>query len=153
MKNKLLIAVLLTLCILPIGISAHESGGNHLFAGLRFDDGVKISVGVDKIVSGNIHALAYTNVGDYSSVSTELAAIFSFSGGFYGGVLAGPNVDFGNVATESPLTYITGASGFLIGVDASRWGAVGYTKYKFKVDDASTYIDGWEAGAMLTYGF
>ena len=145
--------LILALTLLGAMTATSQAQDNHVFAGVRYDDGATISVGLDIQLFNSIHELTYTNVGTYGSIATEFAVITPLGGGLYGGVLAGPNVDFGNGETESTLTYLTGASGALLGYEQGKVGAVAYAKYKFAVVETITYQDGYEFGAMGTYSF
>lgn len=143
----------LTLCALVLlTSSAFAQSDNLAFVAGRFDDGFKVSAGVGTKL-GSIVNYSYVNVGTYASVSTEFGIVGRY-GKFTGGLLAGPSLDFGSGESESLLTYITGASGFIVGYDVTETvGIGGYGKYKFDVDGAQTYVDGWEAGGGLYLRF
>ncbi len=141
MKKLFLILSALVL----LSSSAFATGDNLAFVAGRIDDGFKVSAGLGTKI-GVLTNYTYVNVGTYASVSTEFGVVRRY-GKFTGGVLAGPNIDFGNGGSESLLTYLTGAAGFIGGYDLTEKVGIGfYSKYKLSVEKATTYVDGWEAG-------
>ncbi len=127
------------------------------FAGARSNDGVfAVSFGFGKPISGSLYLFQYVDAGYTGTWSSEIAYVFKPLDKLYVGPIAGPNVDWGSTADKgaSPLTYLTGAAGALVGYELLSWGgAWGYGKYKFALEEAATYRDGYAFGGGLFVWF
>lgn len=150
---KRILTACMVACMATCMVVQADDRNDKAFMGVRVDDGTTVTMGIVKHLTGALNLISYTSLGRYSSISTEIAAIKSLENGMYVGVLIGPNVDFGNKGSETPLTYLTAATGFLCGYSGDIWGGAAFIKYKQKLDNATTYIDGWDVGGAITYVF
>ncbi len=131
------------------------------FGGVRYQDAVKLSVGVAEHLTGSLWTFNYVDLGHYSALNTELALITGLDdagdGGSWAGLVAGPNADFGAESPDgsrSPLNYLTGAAGFVGGIwFTPKIGAWGYAKYKVELRDAVTYENGVQGGLGISVNF
>lgn len=147
-----LITILTVAFALTLSGAAHAQKNAYL--GVRSDDGAKVSIGVSVPVTGALQMLTYTDIGEYSSLSTEALVIGHFPNTpFYIGAIAGPNLELGDGATDNPTDYLVGASGLLVGYKGkSKIGAAAWAKYKFAFKDDVRYVNGVSFGGVITYG-
>ena len=154
MKGLLLTCAVLLLIPITWGNAvAQESpvAQNLLFVGGMYDDGGEytMAVGVGAPIAGRLWSFNYTNVGEYGSLSTEVAFMLNKGGtGFYVGPIAGPGIDWTSENELPAVAYVVGAGGFVLGYDLNaNVGAWGYGKYKFSMDgDDVLYQDGYSVG-------
>lgn len=130
------------------------------FAGIRYQDALRVSAGVGTNVTGALWSFSYADAGKYGSLTTEVGVVtglgkYGYKGAWIG-ALAGPNVDFGNESADgstSSLNYLTGAAGVIGGLWFNpKIGVWGYVKYKFELDEAATYQNGCQGGAGINVG-
>ena len=154
---KTLLTMLMILLLVPVTATfAQEEpvAENLLFVGGVLDEGNEytLALGVGAPVAGRLWSFSYTNVGEYGSLSTELAFMLNKSGsGFYIGPIAGPGVDWTSENDLPAVAYIVGAGGLVLGYDINpNVGIWGYGKYKFHLDgDDVLYQDGGSIGAGI----
>ena len=150
--------ILVALVLAPINVAIcaenqpdSASPGKAFLVGARNVEGVTVaSYGVGLEVANNVWLFNINDYGLYSSVSVEVALLF-YAGRFAFGPIAGFNADQVPVATEAdPITYLLGASGGLITVQATRkLGAWAYYKYKVKLGAQDEYNIDHNFGAGL----
>ena len=144
MKRVLLsIAVILLL----FGTAAAERVG---YAGVLLDgDETRMTLGSGISLGGNFWSLTAADVGEYGTIRSELVFFVANTSKLHFGLFAGPNVDFVEPENQTDaLTYVTGASGFLLSYDVSETaGAAIVAKYKFELQDTGAYDKtGWTTG-------
>jgi len=140
MKTFLVGILIFMMCGLSF---AQDTTDEVFFGGVRYDDGPLLSMGIGTRLFNNLWSFNYVDVGMYQSANSEFAYLIGF-GKFGFGPIAGPNADWqGTQSGETPMTYLVGAGGALVTYDASEtWGAWGYYKYKFALQDETMYKDG-----------
>ena len=160
MKKLLFIIAVLILLVIPINPTwAQDTADpvdNLIFGGVRYDDGLHLSAGYGKQLSGQLWTLQYTNLGfDYGSWNSEIVYFFRPSDNLYIGPLAGADADWINAAEDTPIvTYVVGATGVIAAYDLNDVvGFWGYFKYKFSVEADNAYMDGTSFGAGLHLWF
>jgi len=156
---KRLILLLAVLLLIPVNVTFAqdtEATTNLAFGGVRYDDGVHLSVGYGKQLAGQLWTLQYTNLGfDYGSWNSEFAYFFRPNDKLYVGPLAGADADWINAAEDEPIiTYVVGAAGAVLAYDFNDVvGCWGYFKYKFSLENDNQYIDGYATGIGLHLWF
>ena len=148
---KKLLVTLAVLMLLPVTFSYAQS---HVgFAGVRHDDGTLFSIGVGSKLTDNIMILNYSDVGYYGSLAAEVA-IFKKFGKFYGGLIAGPDIDWTTGDTPNMTSYLVGASGGILCYELSdKYGLGVFGKYKFTFEGDNLYQNGTVFGGGVNVWF
>lgn len=148
---KIVIALALLLAM-AAPIAAQPSPGAIGFIAVRKTEAVDTTSGTLASVglgfrfsdSSKMWGFAYTDVGQYGSLSVEFAYMITMSSKWSLGPLAGPGVTWSD--DEDPLAYLTGAAGLLTSYDvATTTGVAIYGKYLF----VGEVQKGWTAGGVL----
>lgn len=157
MKRLLILLILLALPF-SVAVKAQEpiaaqpSPGMIGFVAARYTEavdttsGILVSVGLGTRLSNSskVWTFVYTDVGQYGSISAEIAYIFLISSKLSVGPLAGPGMAWSD--GEQPIAYLTGAAGLIASYDIkSTFGLAGYGKYLF----VGEIQKGWTAGGVL----
>lgn len=155
---KKLLVILAVLIALPISISYAQSDGTTVFGGFRVDDGLLLSGGVSVHLGAGLYLFEYVDVGDYSSLNSELAYLFTVPTvpKLRLGLLAGPDSDWIGEHNDgfAPTFYWSGAGGGIaVYRFTDKFGAWAFGKYKFALDDdAKFYPEGSIFGAGVFIG-
>lgn len=156
--------VLLTMCLLAALVGsaiAQESivPTGYIFGGVAVDSKygsdtreVTTSIGVANKLFGNLWLLSRTNIGEYGSLSTDVGYFITPGESLRLGLIAGPNVDWVPQEAANPISYVVGASGFVLGYAPSNVGFWLGAKYKFSFESDTYYQDGWQTGFWLSFG-
>ena len=148
------IILALGLLLTPM-LQAQEAPNSYIFGGGEYDSGEKVfttTVGGATRIAGNFWALSRTQIGQYGSLETDLGYFISPGSSLRIGLIAGPNVDWMPQEDASPIGYIVGASGFVVGYAPEKVGIWLSSKYKFAFENDSFYQDGWQVGLWMSYG-
>ncbi len=161
--RKVLITITMLVCLMAGSVVAQvevESPTEYIFGGVsvdgRYDSQTSVvttSIGVANKLSGNLWLLSRTNIGEYGSFSADVGYFIVPGESLRFGLIAGPNVDWiPQEGDAEPISYIVGASGFVIGYAPKSVGAWLGAKYKFSLVDDTYYQDGWQAGFWFSFG-
>lgn len=118
------------------------------FTGVTYEDGVGPISGAGFNIGGNLWSFNYSRVGldKQSSLGSELVYIYDYKdGGVYGGAFVGASTEF-----QNDLTYLTQASGVMVGYDLSKkFGIVGYGRFRMQIEQETLYENNFSGGAVL----
>jgi hypothetical protein len=143
--------VLLLLAALPV--AAQEVTKTAVFGGGTYNSLEKAfssSIGYGGKV-GPVWVLAHGKVGQAeTSFEGEVAYFLTIYKGLNCALLAGPNTDWVSQVDPdvSPLSYISGAGGGLIGWQWEKIGLWAGGKYKI---GPNSFPDGWRVGAWISF--
>jgi len=148
------------LCVALLLCGTAQAQKNTVFAGGEYDGKTKE---FSAVVGGGVHLegafwlLPRTTIGEFSSLDSDLGLFFKVPKlpNFRAGLIAGPGVEWIKEEPKTaPISYITTASGIVIGWMPADVGIWAGAKYKFALDaDSEIYQDGWQGGVWLAAAF
>jgi len=161
------IIIALALCVAG-SVAAQEpttQSNNVGFAAFRsYEQGkYAVSYGISTKISGNIGVINYVDIGKYGRINADLAAFFNVgTSPVWFGLVAGPGVDYASIdPTGSPVAYLTGSSGLIVGYNGFLKGLAGFekmglfagVKYAFALEGDNLFQNGYNWGVGITYPF
>lgn len=165
MKKYIVLAAVALLCGSAFAQEPTAQANNVGFAAFRsYEQGkYALSYGVATKISGNVGIVNYVDIGKYGKINADLAAFFNIgTSPVWFGLLAGPGVDFTTIdPTGSPVSYLTGSSGLLVGYNGflkgisglEKFGVFAGVKYAFAFDGDAAFQNGYNWGLGVTYPF
>ena len=113
---------------------------------LGYQDAIQIDAGLAIPLSDRVYTFVSVMGGDYGfGLNGRLAYLLSVSeySGFWFGLAAGPDAEWHNIPedNQTPLLYMTGATGILIGYSFDKWGIFGLFERNFPFEKNSVGID------------
>jgi hypothetical protein len=116
------------------------------------DKGFIGSVGGGTQVTGGLWTLGHGKFGDNAALEWEAAYFVPLYDGLTAGLIAGPGADWVQEDVGiTPVSYLTGAAGGLLGYHGEKIGIYAGGKYKFTYKDNTAYPIGWRVGLWLAY--
>lgn len=145
----------LTVAMVPVQAQTQTDMKSVVFLGGAYDSPDRAfigSVGGGTKLTGGLWTLGHAKFGDNGALEGEVAYFVSPYKGLSIGLIAGPGADWiAQQAGMTPISYLTGAGGALLGYNWTKLGIYAGGKYKVTYKDNTAYPAGWRVGVWLAY--
>lgn len=155
MKKWIVTFVFALLLLTALPVTAQEPAKSVVFVGGAYDHPEKSfvsSVG-GGFKTGPVWVMAHGKFGQNTALEPEIGYFMNVRGRLRFGLLAGPGADW--IGQDSvgvtPMAYLTGAVGALVGLQWDNMSLYAGGKYKMTYKDGTSYPEGWRLWLGLAY--